>query len=414
MADVPFPDDRNQQDGILRVGQMYKVIFYSDSDFFGGHEKMAVAAHAACQRHGEPIQIQWLINARNRYLADALGNAGLNYATLVDAPSFSLRGNPLRAFWKILGNASKLRRLSPDLIMVVQGNIAHCYDGVLSALMSGIRCCSYIPMVFCISDVKKRRCPALWDFAWSLLYRTISSYITIDPEQATRLRRENGKASVYVVENYVPKNEPLDIRQHARTKLGIPPDKKVLALIGRIEFQHKCQDWAFRELKNDPFLTDKFVLFVGDGSDSYRLRAMLAPEVRDRFGLIGWTDDLREVYAASDVLLIPSKVEGVPLVMLEALGYRVPVVGSDRDGMRSWLPAQWRFVWGDVEGFKLAIQDALNTTMPEVWENIADRLALVHDDVRFATQFSRALTRCCDRRMLPSSGLHDPSKESGR
>jgi len=83
---------------------------------------------------------------------------------------------------------------------------------------------------------------------------------------------------------------------------------------------------------------------------------MLVPEVRDRFGLIGWKNDLREVYAATDVLLIPSKVEGVPLVMLEALSYRIPVVGTDRDGMRSWLPVEWRFRWGDTEGFKHGIE----------------------------------------------------------
>ena len=393
---------------------MHKIIFYSDSDAFGGHEKMAVAAHAACRRHGAPIEIQWLVNERNLRLKDALQKEGLNYATLVDAPSFSFRGNPLGALRKILGNARRLRRLAPGLVMVVQGNIAHSYDGVVSALISGIRCCSYIPMVFRITHVKKRRFPRLWDFIWSRLYRTIFFYITIDSEQAMRLRRENKKASVIVVENYVPKSDPLDMEQDARIKLGIPPGRKVLAHIGRIAFQHKCQDWVFRQLKDDPFLTDKFVLFVGDGPDAHLLRAMLAPEVQDRFGLMEWTNDVREVYSASNVLLLPSKVEGVPLVMLDALGYHIPVVGSDQDGMRNWLPLEWRFNWGDIAGFKLAIQHALATTAPDVWKRIDDRLEEVNDEGRFATQFSHALTQFCERGETSAPGLHDPSKKTGR
>jgi glycosyltransferase involved in cell wall biosynthesis len=121
------------------------------------------------------------------------------------------------------------------------------------------------------------------------------------------------------------------------------------------------------------------------------------PEVRDRFGLIGWKKDLREVYAATDVLLIPSKVEGVPLVMLEALGYGIPVVGTDQDGMRSWLPKQWRFSRGDTVGLKRGIETALASASPGVWDGIAERLVQVHDEGRFAAQFAHALIQACER-----------------
>jgi len=376
---------------------MFKIVFYSDSDVFGGHEKMALAAHTAIRRRYDSMRIEWFVSKRNYALTNALEEAGLSYTTLVDAPWISLRNNPLRAIGRICGTAAKLRRLSPDLIMVVQGSILISSSGILCALISRIRCCSYIPMVFRISDVKKYKYPVLADFLWSLLYRSTSSYITIDTEQAARLRRENRKASVIVVDNYVPESVPLEINKDARDTLGIPPGKKVLTVIGRIEFRQKCQDWVFHELENDPFLTDKFVLFVGDGSDARTLQNMLVPEVRDRFGMIGWRNDLRDVYAATDVLLIPSKIEGVPLVMLEALGYAIPVVGSDQDGMRSWLPAQWRFNWGDIEGFKRGIEQALTVKSPDVWNSMVERLAKVQDEDRFAAQFSQALTHYIKR-----------------
>ena len=377
---------------------MYKIIFYSESDIFGGHEKMAVAAHAAIKQHYDDVWIQWLVSKRNYKLQDALDNAGLTYTALGDAQAYSLWRNPFYALLMICRNAATLRQLSPDLIMVVQGGIFLSFGGILSARISRIRCCSYIPTVTCISDTKAYRFPVLANFLWSLLYKAMSSYITIDADLGEKLHQKNHRASVFVVENYVPKPELLDAQQCTKGTLGISPGRSVLTMIGRIDFSNKCQDWIVRVLRNDPFLRDKFVLFVGDGSDAHALQGMLGPDVQDRFRLIGWESDLRDVYAATDVLLIPSKSEGVPLVMLEALGYRIPVVGTDRDGMQSWLPVEWRFEWGDTEGLKHAIEQALTVTPPDMWDGIAERLAQVHDEARFAAQFSQALIQYCKRR----------------
>jgi glycosyltransferase involved in cell wall biosynthesis len=374
---------------------MNKIVFYSESETIGGHEKMALTAHAAIQQRYEDIQIQWLVSGQSRALADALEDAGFKYTTLADKPKGSLKRNPFRQLARLFANAAILRGLSADLVVVVQGNIVLSYGGILASLLARLPYCSYIPMIFQVSDIRKHRIRIAARLLVPILYKTISSYITIDSSQAARLRRKNPGAAVFVVENYVPKCEPHDDHRRVKSALGIPTNRKLLALIGRIEFAHKCQDWVLRELKDDPFMEDKFVLFVGDGPDIHRLQSMLTPDLRDRFGILGWKDTLSDVYGTTDVLLIPSKNEGVPLVMLEALSYEIPVVGSDQDGMQSWLPAQWRFAWGDKAGFKQAVEQALSFPSPDEWANITRRLTQVHDEGRFATQFNHALTQCC-------------------
>ena len=46
--------------------------------------------------------------------------------------------------------------------------------------------------------------------------------------------------------------------------------------------------------------------------------------------------------------MIPSRYEGFPLVMLEAMYFRLPVIASAVDGMADLLPPHWLFPSGDV------------------------------------------------------------------
>ena len=56
------------------------------------------------------------------------------------------------------------------------------------------------------------------------------------------------------------------------------------------------------------------------------------------FVVRGWTDRPDELMAAADVVLMPSRFEGVPLSMLEAMSLGVPVLGSNIDVFREYLP----------------------------------------------------------------------------
>jgi glycosyltransferase involved in cell wall biosynthesis len=375
---------------------MHTILFYCESPVFGGHEKMAIAAHSAVQRSDRTVQIHWLVNSQNPRLVQALKSAGIDYSELTSERGASLWRHPLRTLRTIVGNAEIMRRFSADLVLVVQGGILLSLGGVIAAKVARLRVCSYIPMVHAYSETNSSRFPYLADRLWHLLYRVQESYITIDSEQARRLCRENPRASVEVVENWIPSREPLRMdRASAKIALGIDPARKVISVVGRIDFRHKCQDQVIRSLRGDPFLDDKLVLFVGDGPDAAELKEMIDGEPEWQFKIMGWKHDLYDTFSATDVLLLPSRVEGVPLVMLEALGFKIPVVGTDRDGMKSWLPCEWRFAWNDVEGLKAAISRALGDIPLDIWESIDERLRVIHDEGRFGRQFLLALHRYC-------------------
>ncbi|WP_308367776.1 glycosyltransferase family 4 protein [Streptomyces sp. ISL-36] len=76
------------------------------------------------------------------------------------------------------------------------------------------------------------------------------------------------------------------------------------------------------------------LVLVGDGPDGARLRAGAPPSVR----FTGAVDDTAPWYRAADLVVLPSRWEGMALAPLEAMASGRPVVVSDVDGARESLP----------------------------------------------------------------------------
>ena len=72
------------------------------------------------------------------------------------------------------------------------------------------------------------------------------------------------------------------------------------------------------------------LVVVGDGSERERLRA-LARElgIEGRIVWQGWTEDARSYLPSFDLLVLPSRFEGFPLVVLEAQLAETAVVATD-------------------------------------------------------------------------------------
>ena len=108
--------------------------------------------------------------------------------------------------------------------------------------------------------------------------------------------------------------------------------------MGRFDGEQKGIDRLLRDLRRDAArLAAWTFLFVGGGPAETDIRAAL-DEACVRYEIIGWTAEPELYLAAADVLLAPSRFEGVPLVMLEALRGGTPILASDIDVYREYLP----------------------------------------------------------------------------
>jgi len=121
---------------------------------------------------------------------------------------------------------------------------------------------------------------------------------------------------------------PLPDRAAARAELGLGRDEVVATFVGRlapVKRPDRFVDVA-HELRDA--LPDARFLLVGDGElrDDVQQRAQ---PLGDRVVMTGWRADVETIYAATDVMVLTSDNEGMPVTLIEAASAGVPAVTTN-------------------------------------------------------------------------------------
>lgn len=154
-----------------------------------------------------------------------------------------------------------------------------------------------------------------------------------EAEKALGQRRRTLPGRTVVVPNGVDTHRwhPVE-RAAARTALGLAEDDPTVVCVGRL-CRQKGQDVL---LACWPAVVTAFpqarLFLVGDGPDHDDLAAALPP----RTTLVG-RGDPAPWFGTADVVVVPSRWEGMPLVVLEAMAAGRVVVATDVNGVREAL-----------------------------------------------------------------------------
>ena len=125
------------------------------------------------------------------------------------------------------------------------------------------------------------------------------------------------------------------------TSCGCSPNTRKVIVIGRLH-QQKGIDWLLQTmplwLEQRP---DCELLIVGDGPERNRLEhmAMQLPS-HDRVRFLGHRRDVPQLLAAARLLLLPSRWEGMPNVVMQAMAAGLPIVATEAEGIEELLLEQ--------------------------------------------------------------------------
>ncbi len=166
--------------------------------------------------------------------------------------------------------------------------------------------------------------------------RLTDIFLTVSTEEAADARRLN------IFPNPIPVGNGRDpalfrpdpaARAAIRAALGVPADRVVITAVSRL-VRHK----GYPELLAAMRHTDAELWVVGErlasdhGEDlePYFADAGLGPRLRR----LGYRTDIPSILAASDIFVLPSHFEGLPMSVIEAMLCGLPVVATNIAGPR--------------------------------------------------------------------------------
>ncbi|MDC3279288.1 glycosyltransferase family 4 protein [Gammaproteobacteria bacterium] len=231
------------------------------------------------------------------------------------------------------------------------------------------------------SSAKKVGCEHSWfgapTFYWKilrrLLYKKLDSVVVLTHAAKTDARGLNSR--ILVIPNSSPFNSPQKANLHS---------KKILA-IGRFEYQkgfdrlieafsriaNKCPDWSLN--------------LFGEGSNWVNLKKQIqALGLSDQITINRPTLDIAEEYRKASFLVLTSRHEGLPMVLIEALCFGLPAVAFDcpngprdiiKDGETGYLVRE-----GDINAFSVRMMDLISNS--ETLERMSE------SSIRHAENFS--------------------------
>jgi glycosyltransferase involved in cell wall biosynthesis len=133
-----------------------------------------------------------------------------------------------------------------------------------------------------------------------------------------------------------------------REELDIPSNQKLIGFLGRLIPAKGCDQLIHALSLMDGEHRDSILTVVGEGPEEDSLR------------------DPENVYASLDLLVLPSREEGTPLVMLEGMWQEVPVVASRVGGIPEVIEDRVNGLlvpWDDPAALAEAITESLG--MPD-------------------------------------------------
>lgn len=187
-----------------------------------------------------------------------------------------------------------------------------------------------------------------WRYAWLeraqmapaelVLSQNAEDIETCERERLCDARRLRFLGNGIDVERFHPRNRAPERVVAVRSALGIPPGHLVIGMVGRMTAEKGYRDFfgAARILAARGDVT-----FIAVGAfEPWKADAIGRPEIDalglgDRLRVLGQRDDVDDLYAAMDVLALPSHREGFPRAPMEAAATGLPVVVSDERGCRA-------------------------------------------------------------------------------
>ncbi len=291
----------------MTAGRILQVIA---PQHFGGAESVVLSLALAQQQAGGSSEVVALIQGRTSHpfveRAEALG-----------IPVTQIACGRRR----YLAEVASLRQLIAGRVpSVVHTHLVHADVVGLRAARS-----TRTPLVSTVHGITGQGWKnALYVWFGFRTLRRFDAVVGVSSDLSRRLRNEGiSEKRIHHVPNAYQVTNLLE-RSDARAKLGLPLQGQVVGWVGRLS-NEKGPD-LFLEAVEPLCRGGATAAFIGEGPERQMLEERVASrQMADRIRFVGARDEAAKFLPAFDVLVVSSRSEACPMIVLEAMAARVPI-----------------------------------------------------------------------------------------
>ncbi|SDR26329.1 glycosyltransferase family 4 protein [Thermostaphylospora chromogena] len=188
-----------------------------------------------------------------------------------------------------------------------------------------------------------------------IVARTAATVLTVSPDLAERMSALGARHVEAAVVPAPPLPAPRRGREEVRRELGAAPGRPVLLTVARLAQQKGLETLLDAAAGFAASPSPPLFAVAGDGPLAAGLRERIEREglpVR----LLGHRDDVADLLAAADAVVVPSRWEGQPLSVQEALRAGRPVVATAVGGVPAMVGDAGVLVpYGDAAALRAAV-----------------------------------------------------------
>jgi GalNAc-alpha-(1->4)-GalNAc-alpha-(1->3)-diNAcBac-PP-undecaprenol alpha-1,4-N-acetyl-D-galactosaminyltransferase len=343
-------------EAVSRSGEDMRLTLVIASLDVGGAERVLSTMASYWAAKGHEVTLLTLADVGSDFFKLHPRVHRLGLGLVADAP------NAVRALWNNIVRLSRLRRA----ILATRPNVVISFITQVNVLtllsLAGTR----VPVV-----VSERTEPAadpvggVWRGLRRLVYRWARAVVVQSEEVRANAKAWAPGAVVRVVPNPVARPSGVSARAEQASPVVISAGRLVL---------YKGFDVLVRAFARcAPHHSEWRLCIVGDGPEHQSL-AQLAQQlgIAERCEFPGRASDLAPVFARAALFVLPSRYEGFPNVLLEAMAHQLPAVSTD-------CPSGPRHIIEEgVDGLLVPVDDvdALATAMDRLMGDPVERRRL--------------------------------------
>lgn len=224
--------------------------------------------------------------------------------------------------------AEKLRAAGADLAVCTE--IKAAYHNSLAAVLAGVPLISHVRSRFSTVSVRER-----------LTFLPVKRFVFVSKDSRRQFGVKTTDKRARVLYDAVPFTEIPESGDEVRKEFGVPPGAPLVGMVARVNPQKDYDTLAEAAAKVVSERPDVRFLIVGDNAlvelnrQHYaKVRERLVSlGVSDNFIFTGFREDVPRLISAMDVFVLCTHREGLPLVILEAMGMGKPVIATAVDGI---------------------------------------------------------------------------------